>query len=86
MYLLTSAIHTGMLGALLTFSPRAWYPAYAGKTEQWGLTLLQDQQLGGLIMWVPAGFVFIFAGLLLTARLLSPGQGNTASSFSHLRS
>ena len=29
-------------------------------TSAWGLTWLQDQQLGGLVMWVPAG-------LLLTA-------------------
>lgn len=86
LYLLTSAIHTGMLGALLTFSPRAWYPAYAGKTEQWGLTALEDQQLGGLIMWVPAGFVFIFAGLLLTSRMLSPEQGRAASALTQPRS
>ncbi|HYD80298.1 MAG TPA: cytochrome c oxidase assembly protein [Paucimonas sp.] len=69
--MLTTMIHTGILGALLTFSPRAWYPAYTGKTDAWGLTLLEDQQLGGLIMWVPAGFVFIAAGLALAAQALT---------------
>ena len=46
-------IHMGLLGALLTFAPT---PLYAGYT-------LQDQQLGGLIMWVPATFVLLLAGL-----------------------
>jgi putative membrane protein len=67
-YLLTTAIHTGILGALLTFSPRPWYPAYAGQVDGWGLTVLEDQQLGGLIMWIPAGFVFVAAGLAFAAR------------------
>jgi putative membrane protein len=71
MYLLTTAIHTGILGALLTFSPRTWYPAYSATTEAWGLTALQDQQLGGLIMWVPAGFVFVFAGLAVAAKAIN---------------
>lgn len=72
LYLLTTLIHTGMLGALLTFSPRAWYPVYAGRTEAWGLSLLEDQQLGGLIMWVPSGFVLLLAGLALAAKAIHP--------------
>jgi len=77
LYLLSSAIHTGVLGALLTFSPHAWYPAYSGGTEVWGLTLLEDQQLGGLIMWVPAGFVFVFAGLMAAAKAIGPDNHDT---------
>ena len=72
LYLLTTLIHSGMLGALLTFSPRPWYPAYAGRTEAWGISLLEDQQLGGLIMWVPAGVVLMLAGLLFGAKVLWP--------------
>lgn len=71
-YLLTTAIHTGVLGALLTFSSNPWYPAYAETTGHWGLTALEDQQLGGLIMWVPAGFVFVLAGILAAARAMPP--------------
>jgi putative membrane protein len=70
--LLTTAIHTGMLGALLTFSTRLWYPAYGDTTLRWGYTALEDQQLGGLIMWVPAGFLFVFAGLAFAAMMLLP--------------
>jgi cytochrome c oxidase assembly factor CtaG len=69
-YLFTTAIHTSLLGALLTFSPHLWYPAYATTTQAWGLTPLQDQQLGGLILWVPAGISYIIAGLAVTAKSL----------------
>ncbi len=75
-YLLTTAIHTGMLGALLTFSTRIWYPLYAQTTDAWGLTVLEDQQLGGLIMWVPAGFILLIAGLLVAANVIMPGWKN----------
>ncbi|MGH6612254.1 MAG: cytochrome c oxidase assembly protein, partial [Burkholderiaceae bacterium] len=69
-YLLTTAIHTGVLGALLTFAPAPLYSAYADTTGAYGLTPLEDQQLGGLIMWVPAGFVLVFAGVVLFSRWL----------------
>lgn len=71
LYVLTTMIHTGVLGALLTFSPGIWYPAYLATTAAWGFSPLEDQQLGGLIMWVPAGFVLMFAGLLLLGKWLS---------------
>jgi putative membrane protein len=67
LYVFTTAIHTGILGALLTLTTRLWYPAYANSTAAWGLTPLEDQQLGGLIMWVPASLVYIAAGLILFA-------------------
>jgi cytochrome c oxidase assembly factor CtaG len=65
LYIFTTAIHTGILGALLTFSSRPWYSPYLRTTEAWGYTPLEDQQLGGLIMWVPASLVYLAAGLYL---------------------
>ncbi len=65
LYLFTTAIHSGALGALLTFTTTLWYPAYADTAVLWGLSPLEDQQLGGLIMWVPAGLVYIATGLAL---------------------
>lgn len=67
LYVFTTAIHTGILGALLTFSPHIWYPGYANTTQAWGLSPLDDQQIGGLIMWVPASLVYLIAGLYLFA-------------------
>lgn len=48
----------GMLGALLTFAPAQLYHAHAFAPLEWGLLPLTDQQLGGLIMWVPAGLPY----------------------------
>jgi cytochrome c oxidase assembly factor CtaG len=61
----TTALHSSLLGALLTLAPTPWYAAYAHTTGAWGLTPLEDQQLGGLIMWVPAGGIYLCAGLTL---------------------
>lgn len=66
-YCFTTAVHTSALGALMTFAQRAWYPVYAGRTTAFHLTILEDQQIGGLIMWVPAGVVFVGLGLWLMA-------------------
>jgi putative membrane protein len=65
LYMFTTSVHSGVLGALLTFASSLWYPAYSMTTESWGLSPLEDQQLGGLIMWVPAGLVYLAAGLAL---------------------
>jgi len=77
-YVFTTAIHTGILGALLTFAPSLWYPEYAETTPLWGLSGLEDQQIGGLIMWVPAGAVYTLAGLALFAAWLRQSEGLTA--------
>jgi len=73
LYIFTTGVHTSILGALLTFAPRVWYPAYAATTA-WGLTPLEDQQIGGLIMWVPAGIVYVVAGLVLFAAWIRRGE------------
>jgi hypothetical protein len=68
-YLFTSAIQCGTLGAMLTFARSVWYPIYTHTMQIWALTLLQ--QLAGLIMWIPAGIVYLAAGLALFAAWLS---------------
>jgi putative membrane protein len=67
LYMFTTSVYTGVLGALITFASTPWYPAYSDTTQSWGLSPLEDQQVGGLIMWVPAGLVYLFAGLALFA-------------------
>ena len=74
LYLFTTSIHSGILGAFLTFTHRVLYPVYSGSTESWGLTPLEDQQLGGLIMWVPAGLVYILAALVMFAGWLRESE------------
>jgi putative membrane protein len=62
-----TAMHSGLLGALLTFQPTLVYRAYDGPARAWGLNPLADQQLAGLLMWVPFGVLFIVLGLGLLA-------------------
>ena len=67
-YLFTTMIHTSALGALLTLSPFVWYPTYGHTAPSLGLSALEDQQLGGLVMWVPAGAAYFATGLFLAMR------------------
>ena len=69
-YLFTTVVHTGVLGALMTFSRSPWYPGYASGAESWGLTPMGDQQLAGLIMWIPASAVYLIAALAIIRRWL----------------
>ena len=85
-YVFATAVHSGVLGALLTFSPRVWYPIYANTTAAFGYTPLEDQQLAGLVMWVPASVIFVAGGLLFFAAWLreSERRVNHAHSFAWL--
>jgi putative membrane protein len=65
LYVFTTAVHSTVLGALLTFAPTVWYRSYLATAPAWGLTALEDQQLGGLIMWVPAGTGYMVVALVL---------------------
>ena len=64
LYLFAASLQGGALGALITFSPRPWYGAYERTTEALGRSALGDQQLAGLLMWLPLGTLFtVLAGV-----------------------
>jgi putative membrane protein len=70
--LFTTGIHTTLLGALITTAGTPLYTAYtASGTAAWSLTRLTDQQLGGIVMWIPAGVVYLAAALWLFQKWLS---------------
>jgi putative membrane protein len=79
LYLFTTAIHSGALGALITFARTVWYPHYLATSPTVGMTALDDQQLGGLIMWIPAGFVYVVAALILFRAWLAKSDVPTVS-------
>jgi putative membrane protein len=68
--LFTTTLHMGALAGIITLADVPWYRAYAYTTAAWGLTPLEDQQLGGLIMWIPAGLVYVVAALWMGGSLL----------------
>ena len=61
--LLATIGQMGLLGALVAFAPRPLYPLHFASTAAWGLAPLADQQLGGLLMWVPAMLPYLGAGV-----------------------
>ncbi len=56
-----TVLQMGVLGAVITFAARPLYAPHLYSTLSWGLSPLEDQQLGGVIMWVPAGVLLAAA-------------------------
>jgi putative membrane protein len=69
-YLVPPFLEGMLIGILVTFADRPLYQTYVEMESTWGLSVLDDQQLGGLIMWVPGGMFFLIPLLGLLARLL----------------
>lgn len=63
--LFTTSLHTGFLGILITLAGTPLYPTQTEAAPSWGLSPLEDQQLAGLIMWVPGGAAYAIAALAL---------------------
>jgi putative membrane protein len=61
--LVATIAQMGLLGALIVFAPRPLYPVHFASTTAWGLAPLSDQQLAGLLMWVPAMLPYLGAGI-----------------------
>lgn len=59
------AMQSVFLSALLTFARTPWYSGYATTTASWGLDPIADQQLAGVIMWIPAGGIYLAVALAL---------------------
>jgi putative membrane protein len=75
--LLVTMVQMGLLGALLTFAATPLYDAVT--TLAWGLTPVEDQQLAGLIMWVPGAGFYLFAALRLANAWLGDRQRLSAA-------
>jgi cytochrome c oxidase assembly factor CtaG len=61
LYLFAAALQCTLLGALIAVAHRPWYVVHYGTTTPWGLTPLEDQQIAGLIMWIPASLAYLVA-------------------------
>lgn len=73
-YVFTTAVHTGILGAILTFAGAPLYDAYRAPAAAAGIDAVGDQQVAGLLMWVPAGLVFTTVAIALFAAWLGEGE------------
>jgi putative membrane protein len=65
LFVFVTAMHTSLLGVLLTLAARVWYPIYRARGGPWQVDAQEDQTLAGLVMWVPAGVAWTLAALAL---------------------
>jgi putative membrane protein len=67
------------LSLLLTFARTPWYTGYASTTRAWHLEPLADQQLAGVIMWIPAGLIYLAVALTLMASWVRASERDAVS-------
>ena len=77
-YLALSDIVMTILSGFLTFCDRPVYPYYVAHPNPFGISVLDDQILGAVIMWVLGSFAFLVPAMVITVRLLSPQRERTA--------
>lgn len=66
------AIPPNMLtGVVLAFATEPIYTFYTAVPRLWNISVLDDQRLGGIIMWVPGSMMYIIAALVLIAQMLA---------------
>ena len=73
-YVFTTAVHTGILGAIVTFARTPLYSVYLAPAASHGINALGDQQVAGLVMWIPAGLVLTTLGIALFAAWLGEAE------------
>jgi putative membrane protein len=73
-FVFATAMHTSVLGALITVAGRLWYPLYAARGAPFDVDVLGDQALAGVVMWVPAGVLLTLVALALFAAWLGEAR------------
>jgi putative membrane protein len=79
-YVFLTLVHTGILGALFALSNAPYYATYAQRARHSGIDAAADQQIAGLVMWVPAGMVLTVCGLALVLAWLAEAERRSAQS------
>lgn len=77
-FVFATMMHTSVLGALLTVASRLWYPMYAARGRPFDIDAVADQELAGLIMWVPAGVLLTLLAVALFAAWLGEASRRVA--------
>jgi cytochrome c oxidase assembly factor CtaG len=75
----TTTVLSGLPGALMILASEPLYPVHAAGVLAWRLTLLQDQQLAGLIMWIPGGSIYLVAACLMFVKWLERPERSHAA-------
>jgi putative membrane protein len=73
-YLFTTSIHASALGIFMSLSPWVWYQEYVATAAAFGLSSLADQQLAGLLMWIPGCMAYPLVMVVLMAHWLATSE------------
>jgi len=79
LYLFLATLPCDILSGFLVFCDRVVYPVFLSSPQSFGLSALEDQQCAGALMWTCVTVVYLIAGAVCTARLLSPHQSHKCS-------
>jgi putative membrane protein len=77
---MTAAVLIDLPGVIMLFAPRAICVMPHENAARFGLTPIQDQQIAGLLMWVPANFIFFAIATLLFARWIGASDSSAVTS------
>jgi cytochrome c oxidase assembly factor CtaG len=69
-FVFATAMHTSILGALITMARHVWYPIHVARASTWQIDALDDQTMAGLLMWIPAGVLMALIAIGLFAAWL----------------
>jgi cytochrome c oxidase assembly factor CtaG len=58
------------IGVTLAFASQPIYTYYTAAPRLWGISVMLDQMIGGVIMWIPGSEMYIYAALVLIARMI----------------
>jgi putative membrane protein len=78
-YLFLLTIPMSLIAVCIAYSGKVLYPAYAAAPRIWGITPLQDQMLGALIMWIPGGLFFFAIISVVFFRWQQQGEDSAAA-------
>ena len=70
-YVLATLVQNTVLAVAITFASNLWYSYYTEVPRLWGTTPINDQRLGGAIMWVPGGMMYGIAAVVLLYKIIS---------------
>jgi putative membrane protein len=80
LYLFLLTIPMSVVAVCIAYARSLLYPAYAAAPRIWGITPMQDQMIGALIMWIPGGlFFFVIISVVFFRWQQEGGQDSTAS-------
>ncbi|HVU19180.1 MAG TPA: cytochrome c oxidase assembly protein [Rhizomicrobium sp.] len=80
LFVMTGAVATDLPGVIMVFAPHAICTMPGENASAWDLTPLQDQQIAGLLMWVPANLTFFAIATYLFARwMAAPSQHHSVT-------